>query len=138
MNDPISDLAHQTIETIQRDGWIKGTMGGMRTGEHCLLGSIGKARWGEQWEADCNRGFAYDLLKKDATARGLVHRLVNIIVKISEAKKKEAIKFAHTYREPSTKQILNRAQEMVYSWNDTEASEEAVLTVLREAAKGEK
>jgi hypothetical protein len=138
MNDPVSELAFQTIETIRRDGWTTGIMGGQREGRHCLLGSIGKARWGDQWDMDCQSELenVYEKLKTDAAARGLVQRLVNVIAKRSELRKRQAIEMAHT---PHSKWLAARVeQQIVYGWNDQEAaSVRSVISVLKEAAKGE-
>lgn len=75
-------LIADTIEVLQK-GWGRGDL---VDGENkrCLLGAIGHARWGHQWDLDCNKassaGVVYERLGQDPLTAALIRKISDTIV----------------------------------------------------------
>lgn len=74
-----AELIAGTIDVIEKGGWTQGRLIDPDTQKHCILGAVGKARWGPDWDLEClarNEGNeVYNRLRADELTNSLVSKL---------------------------------------------------------------
>jgi hypothetical protein len=116
-----AQLVAETIATVKRDGWVRGYLA-HPAGGHCILGAIGRARWGSQWDVDCSSNTtqefrAYGRLQQDPLTKSLVNRILDVVITIDEGIGYSA-------------ESDGRRQALVYYWNDNQETGDKILDVL--------
>jgi hypothetical protein len=116
-------VAH-ALETIKQDGWMRGWLSFDHYGKrrHCILGAIGYARWGTQWDIDCDNmdtsGALYERLSADPATRRVIDHIYDVVIANGMAK---------AVAEGS---VVRAEQITVYRWNDHQETEEEIIEVL--------
>lgn len=79
-----AELVAATIATVKRDGWSTGSLFRNSDKTHCILGAIGKARWGNQWDVDCldsnESKEVYLRLRNDPVTNALVGKVKELLL----------------------------------------------------------
>lgn len=113
-----AELVAGTIKAVKDKGWTTTLLYREETNQHCVLGSIGYARWGAQWDIDCslheNTDEMYDRLNGDPLTRSLIEKMNNVVLALDES-------FGWENWTPNS---------VVYSWNDDQEEVEDILEVL--------
>lgn len=82
-----AQLVAGAIQDVKDRGYGSGYLLAGDSGRHCILGSIGYARWGEQWDVDCRETCdstdtdtkMYVRLAQDPLTRSLIGRIGDAI-----------------------------------------------------------
>lgn len=133
-----AELVAATIDVINSDGWTIGAMGGQGgNDERCVLGSLGRARWGAQWDIDCcaNVGalsatWIYQRIANDPVAYSVVKRIADVLT--AESPELLAHRgWAGCSWDQEKEQYRGESYlGTVCDWNDQNATTKAVITVL--------
>jgi hypothetical protein len=125
-----AELVAETIATIKRDGWSPVFLATPDDGRHCILGAIGRARWGTQWDLDCNDpdgiNEVYERLARDPLTRSLIDRIADVLI----AKDDDSRCYADILEERKPAFDGDHEEQIVFTWNDTQHDEEDILEVL--------
>jgi hypothetical protein len=113
-----AELVAAAIQDVKDRGYSSSYLTDPDTMKHCVLGSIGFARWGDQWDIDCSRfgegSEMYSRLQRDTLTRGLIKR-------VSEAISAKDPELMEKYDSPSTFSSVYEGEYfncLVYDWND--------------------
>lgn len=109
-----AQLVAGAIQDVKDRGYSSGYLFDDDTKKHCVLGSIGYARWGEQWDVDCSQFESandemYERLSTDSLTRSLIGRIGDAI------KAKTSRKMADQSDDTFTDEYI---MCYVYGWND--------------------
>ena len=124
-----AQLVAGTIETIKLEGWTQGKLLDRHTKRHCILGAIGKARWGSNWDVDCvgNGEKAYRALRTDEVTRRLIAKIARHLF---EARGAEQWDFSGL----DEVDLKSDPDDFLVTWNDEMLSrmhgEEELIAVL--------
>lgn len=125
-----AQLVAGAIQDVKDRGYGSSYLYDEDTQKHCILGSIGYARWGEQWDLDCSDPYTsfdntmYKRLAADPVTRALIGRIT------------DAIKSKTDRTMPSRRfdQFVDECLMVyVYGWNDDlkdAVGKENVLEIL--------
>lgn len=122
-----AQLVAGAIQDVKERGYSSGYLFDQDNNRHCILGSIGYARWGEQWDVDCSFGEGEDMyvrLSTDLLTRSLIGRISDAIEAKTNRKRGD-----NSHDEFLDEYIV----AYVYGWNDdlkTSEGKENVLEVL--------
>ncbi|HEX4716308.1 MAG TPA: hypothetical protein VH164_15410 [Ktedonobacteraceae bacterium] len=125
-----AQLVAATIDVIKREGWTQGALIDKQTKQHCILGAVGKARWGNQWDKDClsSAKSVYLELMLDRVTGAVINRIAKMLYTNLEPDQLARIGVE------SEQDLAEDPDGLVIGWNDDLLShthgEEELLAVL--------
>lgn len=131
-----AQLIAGAIKDVQKNGWGQSYLFNEGTQRHCILGSIGFARWGDQWNIDCTKALnnkdgndeeMYVRLVSDPLTKSVIERLYHAILAQDPGYGEGWTPETDSFKD----QYLGCA---VYGWNDERnyaEGEEDVLEILQ-------
>jgi len=123
-----AQLVANTTEIIKTGGWVRNRLV-TDDGRHCILGAIGKARWGHQWDMDCMTGMVAvcKRLGEDPVASAVVRRVREHLVASHQQSADRWTVLSHC---AEGEYPGHHDQTVVYQWNDYNTNYEELLDVL--------
>ncbi len=134
-----AELVAGTIDTIKTRGWTTSHLLDESTGKHCILGAIGYARWGNNWDVDCHdEGDSDEMYKRllaDPVTRSVIQKIGDIIVAQDPDYTPndcdgQGVGFADAYDHAYL-------ASLVYGWNDDQLQPEGTKEVLEVLEKAQ-
>jgi hypothetical protein len=126
-----AELIAGTIESVKTQGWTTSYLFEVDTGRHCILGAIGYARWGDQWDIDCREFNEGEEMYQRLAEDSLTHSLIKKISKVIIAKSPQYGGRHPGSTSPYEDEYLNC---LLYGWNDdlshVDDGDEVVMEVL--------